>query len=247
MVVGRGRGTCVIIIYLHGPQRGGGGKEGNAFTNSITLNSARGGGWGWGWKELERITLYTEKGRGLVPTNYFYYALTIFFTLNSQWEGVEEGRERGKGKMRGKGRWTNPPNSTTPSHSPLVVTKRHREGEGQGGGRRGSRRVKGRGIIHGLMIYLPISSLWHFTQRGRGRPRLRGRGRSQLIFEEGKDCFPPSPLPAPLSLIVLYDEGIDKCIIKMVVTFPSPFLSARSLSLCTISRWKMVNISFKHG
>ena len=78
-----------------------------------------------------------------------------------------------------------------------------------------------------------------FYTEGRRRPSLRGRGRSQLIYEGGgwgEDCFPPSPLPAPLSLTVLYDEGTDKYIIKMVVTFPSPFPSAPSLSLCTMSR-----------
>ena len=86
-----------------------------------------------------------------VPAN-LYDALTNSLIAVRGGGGVVvvEGKGRERERNNEREREMNQSSSTIPSHSPLVVTKRHRE-EGQERGwrgRSGSGTVKGRGIVH---------------------------------------------------------------------------------------------------
>ena len=117
-----------------------------------------------------------------------YDAFTNFvITLNSLSERVWRERERERKNYREREmNQSSPPHPLRLSLSCDQEASRGRGTRGRGRrGRRGSGRVKRRGTIHVSVIYLPISSPWHFTQWGMGRLRRMGRGRSQLIYGGG--------------------------------------------------------------
>ena len=113
-----------------------------------------------------------------------------------------------------------------------------------------------------IIIYLPISSPWHCTQRGGGGAegygmgeittdwwgRGRGgtvRGREGGGERGGEDWFSTSshsPFPSPSAsphchpLRVYCDEVIDKCIIKMMTLCSFPWTTC--LCKCAMSRWR---------